>query len=441
MIKHRKKITFFVFFSFVLSPLYSYAFMTLSPNSQNITQDTLSFSTTTSEQGANNTDSNKLKLEEQKSVKTSVPSLSSGKEETTSTQLDSSVSGIKLEEKKVNIQGDNSDKVEFLQTKDPVQEEKSISNKPMDNFVKPKIDSMQNYSLPKKDKTSKQPKINNNLKKIASTTSTRKETKKQNQIKLIFGADKIKNLLRKEIKKEEIDTEPLVQEALKSLEEIKKVKEFFGTLDATSSLAILNKKENEMLEKISQAVVHMEKQKIFHSCLRTHTNRVNSGIERYYNIGKIMEDRGDKTMIAFSLLKQEQKIDPMVDIVMKMFNHKIKVNQRRAFDHLQKTLNLLEEVQNINMPSNNRNTPYHYYVCRYIKRLFAKINRELSFAVGYVHNQNHWLRNMKKVIAEFTDQEPFDQDFLDSMACNFYLSYFKNYEESDKVCDKNKGPF
>lgn len=414
MIKHQRKLIFLFLIIFAFAPLFSYAFMTLNTtnNLHDISlEDNSSEDGTSSEEALTNLELESTNADLKEAEVTNSSDNTNDSQEEVVPQLLNIPATLKEDTNsdmdKINLKKEN---------KEETQAQLFKTNSRLHEDVKKEDEDNNNTKQLRKAI----PSLFKNTKELS--TSTQKKIKEKTQKKVNKRLTKVLSLgdIMKAIhsnshstSSEKIDEK--IKEAMKAYGETEKIVQI---VDASSSLEKIEERERKMQQKIQKALEKAEREKAFNAYKKYYLKKIDFRLSYYYNFNEIYEDRGDKLMIAFSFLKANQEVHPMVPIVMGMFNQYIKNNSVVAKSYVERILELRQELENEEMPySTSASINFK------MEKIYKKALREIRNLGAVNYYDEEWIRNMKIVIAEFDDEEPFDSGFLLDMGCAFYRSY------------------
>jgi len=416
MFKNQKKFIFLFLLFFTFTPFFSYAFMTVSP-----TNDVESISVEENivggDSGIGNSD------------------LDSDMEE------GAFVDDFIFKENGVE-QIDNDSDIELIKTKTgqvvPEKIKETMAGEDgreneAQNKILPEEEKVQTEILEIKDEENITPELLRMPQGVKEKSEdVKKEVKEniaRNKIVAIFDVKDIRKEMSKELgEKQEKNIDEAVRKAVEAYEENKKTRDFIDSIEEDN--------ENKLDREIANAIRNLKEEKALASCKKHYLSKIDSRIAYYYNMRNVYEDRGNKLMIAFSLLKEGTDVHPMVQSAMSVMNYQIKDNAKNDKYLMEDIYRLREELENTNIATDDPD------ICWYVKSKY----RETAFYVSglslKIRNQGILIHRMKMIINEFTNEKPFSDGFLLDLACLYNNSYVDSLPpEQYHYCDYKDNRF
>ncbi len=163
-------------------------------------------------------------------------------------------------------------------------------------------------------------------------------------------------------------------------------------------------------------------------CRTYYSEAIKAKIAKNYNLLNLYADRADKVMIAYNLWKQSQPVPPIVDTAMDRMHNQIFIYRNRGLQYLA-GVEYWNDIEFTNL-----------YTCKRIKQEYLKLTRhysDLDISTGNIYDEKFTLRSMKRLIKGFTDETPFDDEYIFYLSCSFDDQYLDNLTPETWPKDEN----
>ena len=418
MIKHQKKISFLFLIIFIFTPFFSYAFMTVTPTNN---LDNIHIT-----EGENDLGSTENNVAEEGLVSDNlIPEKLTQDGDEPEIQLFKTEEEIVIPEK----------------TKEVITEEKTEKTKIKSELFK-ESGNLEDQSLKKGEKEVAVPNILKMPQRIdeekeKTKEEVKKELKKKTKLRATFGAEDIRKEISRNPDSVEVkNRDEIMKKIIEAHKKNEQMMDFANSIDIEKSKEAIEKNRERIEKDIAAAVVNMRKEKILESCKKNYLSIIDSRIAYIYNMNKVYVDRGDKLMIAFSLLKEGADLHPMVQSAMNEMNYHIKENGEENKFLMEDIYKAREELKNVKMYSRNTD------ICRDAKVKYKKTMYYVSLLSGAIRNQEMLIRRMKLIINEFTKEDSFNDAFLLDLACIYDHDYVDSLPmEQYHYCNRDENRF